>query len=140
MTHASYNDALFQEEARVAAIYPLGMIGDPESPPAWLEELHEAVTSRGHSLFKALPELKHDANDAAGWADSLFMSGRAGFIVSYEVCVRQYVKPPSTAFYSGWGYYSTGYLYVETVDEIGPAVLVAARKLHEISREKAGAE
>lgn len=140
MVQANFNEELFEEEARVAAIYPLGMIGDPENPPAWLEELHEAVTSPDHSLFKALPELKHDAKDAADWADSLFMSGRSGVIVSYEVCVRQYVKPPSTAFYSGWGYYSTGYLYVETVDEVGPAVLTVARKLHAISREKAGAE
>ncbi len=139
MTHASYNDALFQEEARVAAIYPLGMIGDPESPPAWLKELHESVTSPSHSLFKALPELKPDADDAADWADSLFWSGRTGLVVLYEVCIRRYTKPPSTAFYSGWGFYNTGGLYVETFDEIGPAVLAAAKRLHAASREKAGA-
>ncbi len=138
MTHASYNDALFQEEARVAAIYPLGMIGDPESPPDWLKELHEAVASPSHSLFESLPELKPDADDAAVWADSLFMSGRAGLIVSYEVCIRQYVDPEATAFYSGWGFYNTGYLYVETFDEIGPAVVAVAQKLHDISRQRAG--
>ena len=139
MTHTNYNDALFQEEARVAAIYPIGMMGDPEPPPKWLEEMFEEFTGPEHSLFKALPELKPDAGEASEWADSLFMSGRAGLLVIYEACIRQYVEPPSTAFYSGWGLYRTGYLHVETFHEIGPAVLKVVREQHDAERPTDGA-
>ena len=140
MTHVNYNEALFEEEARVAGIFPLGMVGDPEYPPEWLKELHDAIDQPGHSIFKALPELKPDARDASDWADALFWRGRAGLIVRYEVCLRRYEKPPSTSWYSGWGYYSSGYLHVETFEEIGPAVLEAARALHQANRQKAGAK
>ena len=139
MTHASYNEALFEEEARVAAIYPVGMMGDPESPPDWLSELYEDIANDGHPLLQALPELKADADDACVWADALFMHSRSGFIVKYEVCIRQHSPAPSTSFYSGWGYVRFGFLYLETFDEIGPAVLKIARDQHEAERLKAGA-
>jgi len=139
MTHASYNEALFEEEARVAAIYPVGMIGDTECPPGWLQELWEDITEADNPLFQSLPELKPDAEDARDWALALIMHSRAGLVVRYEICIRKYYPPPVTAFESGWGYYRIGSIYVETIDEIGPAVLKIARDQHEAERLKAGA-
>lgn len=141
MAHTNYNEALFEEEARVAGVYPIGMIGDPESPPEWLTELYDAADAPEHPLFAALPQLRHDADDVAEWADALVMFPPAsGILVKYEVCIRRYCKPPSTAWYSGWGLYSSGYLAVEDFEEIGPAVLAAVRARHEVSKAKAGAE
>lgn len=139
MTHASYNDALFEEEARIAAIYPIGMMGDPENPPEWLTELFEACTSPSDDLFKKLPELHPQAESVYEWADGLIMRSRTGFVVRFEVCTRTYLAPPSTAWMSGWGCYHFRYLYIEAFDEIGPTVLAAVRAYHEASRLKAGA-
>lgn len=138
MTHANYNEALFEEEARVAAIYPVGMIGDTGSPPDWLKELWEDCTEADNPIFQALPELKPDADDACEWAFALIMHSRGGFVVRYEICIRDHFPPPATAYTSGWGLYRVGSIYVETIDEIGPAVLKIAREQHQEERRKAG--
>lgn len=139
MTHASYNEALFEEEARVSAIYPVGMIGDTESPPDWLKELWEDTTEASAPLFEALPELKPDAESASEWAFALYMHSRSGFIVTFEVCIRLHYPPPVTAYSSGWGLYQHHSIYVENIEEIGPTVLKIARVQHEAERLKAGA-
>lgn len=140
MTHASYNDALFEEEARVSGIYPVGMIGDPGSPPEWLSELWDDMSDPDDLLFQALPELAAVmGDDVSAWADALITRSRSGFIVRFEVCVRQYFPPPATAFQSGWGWVQLGLFYAETVDEIAPTVLKHAREQHEAERQKAGA-
>jgi len=140
MTHASYNEALFEEEARVAEIYPIGMMGDPACPPDWLTELYEDVVEKDHPLFRDLPELKADADDASDWAEALVMRSRSGFLVRYEVCIRNYLSGPSVMYSAGWGLFRFGVIYVETIDEIGPAVLKLAREQHAAERRKAGAE
>lgn len=140
MTHVSYNEALFEEEARVAGVYPIGLIGSPDNPPDWLVEMFEAADRPEHPLFKALPELRHDAEEAADWAMILLISSNTSLIVKYEACVRTYSKPPMTSWVSGWGYYWSGYLVVDGFDEVGPAVLAAVRERHEAERQKAGAE
>ena len=134
------NDELFQEEARVAGIFPLGMMGDPENSPDWLGELHDHAYVPEHPLFKQLPELAPLAGctDVKNWSDALLYQKRCGFIVKYEVCVRHY-QPNGTTFISGWWMYQSGYHYFETFDEIGPAVLKLAREQHEAERAKAGA-
>lgn len=140
MTHASYNEALFEEEARVTAIYPVGMIGDTESPPEWLSELWDDMDDASDPLFTALPELAAVmGDDVSAWADALIMRSRSGFIVRFEVCVRRYFPSPVTTFESGWGWVQLGLFYAETIDEIGPAVLKHAREQHEAERQKAGA-
>lgn len=139
MTHAAYNDALFEEEARVAAIYPIGMIGDTENPPDWLKELWEDFVETSDPLFQSLPELKPDADDASQWALALIMHSRTGFIVKFEVCIRCYYPPPVSAFNSSWGLYRCHCVYASSIDEIGPAVLKIARDQHEAERLKAGA-
>lgn len=139
MTHASYNEALFEEEARVTAIYPVGMIGDTDSPPEWLSELWADLDDASDPLFTALPELAAVmCDDVSAWADALVMRSRSGFIVRFEVCVRHYLPSPATAFQSEWGWVRLGLLYAETIDEIGPAVLKIAREQHEEERRKAG--
>lgn len=139
MTHASYNDALFEEEARVVGIYPVGMIGDAESPPEWLSELWDDMSDPDDLLFQALPELAAVmGDDVSAWADALIMHSRSGFIVRFEVCVRQYFPSPVTTFQSSWGWVQLGLFYAETIDEIGPTVLKHAREQHEAERQKAG--
>lgn len=138
MTHASYNSALYEEEARVAAIYPVGMIGDPESAPDWLEELYESCIDADDPLFQALPELKADADAASEWAEALVLRSRTGFVVKWEVCVRHYLGAGKMGFRSGWGHVRFGVFYTETIEEIGPAVLKIARDQHEAERRKAG--
>lgn len=140
MTHASYNDALLEEEARVIGIYPIGMIGDTESPPEWFTSLWEDTDDPNDPLFDALPELNAVmVEDAAEWARALILRSRSGFIVRYEVCVRHYHPPPVTSYESGWNWIQEGTLYAETIDEIGPTVLKHAREQHEAERQKAGA-
>jgi hypothetical protein len=139
MTHASYNEALFEEEARVTAIYPIGMIGDTESPPEWLSELWDDMDDPSDPLFSALPELAAVmGDDVSAWADALLMRSRSGFIVRFEVCVRRYFPSPVTTFESGWGWVQLGLFYAETIDEIGPTVLKLARDQHAAERQKAG--
>lgn len=140
MTHANYNEALFEEEARVAGIFPVGMLGDTESAPEWLAKLYEEADNPEHSIFKALPELSHDADSAEDWAFALVTSGRSVLIAKFEFCVRYYYPAPFTCWSSGWGISSWGYVVVERFDEIGPAVLAAVRARHEASKAKAGAE
>lgn len=136
MEQTNFNDELFEQEARVAAIYPIGMIGDPEGIPDWLKELYEAVVEPKHPLFQALPELKADADDASEWAESLIISRRTGFVVKFEVCIRKYLKPPVTAWNSSWGFYSVRYIYVEGAADIGTTVLTVVREYHEACRQK----
>ncbi len=139
MTHASYNEALFEEEARVTAIHPVGMIGDTESPPEWLSELWDDMDDANDPLFTALPELAAVmGDDVSAWANALVMRSRSGFIVRFEVCVRHYFPPPVTSFQSEWGWVQLGLFYAETIDEIGPAVLKIAREQHEEERREAG--
>lgn len=139
MTHATYNDAMFEEEARVTAIHPLGMIGDTENPPDWLIELWEDAQDANDPIFSALPELVAVmVDDVADWARALILHFRSGFIVRFEVCVRHYFPPPVTAYRSGWNWIQQGTFYAETIEEIGPAVLKNARHQHEAERQKAG--
>lgn len=140
MSHGNYNEALFEEEARVAGIFPVGMLGDTESAPEWLEKLYEEADTPEHPIFKALPELSHDAGSAEDWAFALVASGRSVLIAKFEFCVRHYYPAPATCWSSGWGISSWGYVVVENFDEIGPAVLAAVRARHEASKAKAGAE
>ncbi|SOC46614.1 hypothetical protein SAMN05892877_12356 [Rhizobium subbaraonis] len=134
----SYNMALFEEEARVAGIFPLGMIGAPDSPPEWLRELYDDCDEPTLPIFAALPELKHDDDGVEDWAEALISASRSGFVVKYEVCVRRYNRD-GLFFLSGWGYFRVGYLYVENFEEIGPAVINIARTQHEAEQAQAGA-
>ncbi|ANH05007.1 hypothetical protein shn_13790 [Shinella sp. HZN7] len=139
MSHATYNDALLEEEARVVAIYPLGMIGDTENPPEWLTELWEDADDPADPLFQTLPELSAVMSDDVGeWARALVVRSRSGFIVRFEVCVRHYFPPPITSYRSSWNWFQEGTLYAETIDEVGPAVLKLAREQHDAERQKAG--
>lgn len=137
---AGYNIALAEEEARVAGIYPVGMMGDPESPPEWFEEFFECHADGDEPIFTQLPELKPLATDDAEvieWAHALFYASRWGYLVKAEVCVRKYSR--QGFWQSGWGYVQFHWLYVATADEIGPAVLKAARTQHATEQTKAGA-
>ncbi|KNY13634.1 hypothetical protein AKG11_28280 [Shinella sp. SUS2] len=136
MTHASYNDALLEEEARVTGIYPIGMIGDTESPPEWFTSLWEDTEDLNDPLFDALPELKAVmVEDAAEWARALVLRSRSGFIVRFEICVRHYYPPPVTSYQSSWNWVQEGTLYAETIEEIGPAVLKQAREQHQAEQQ-----
>lgn len=138
MTHATYNDEMLEEEARVTAIHPIGMIGDTENPPEWLIELWEDAQDPSDPIFSALPELAAVmVDDVAEWARALVMHSRSGFIVRFEVCVRHYFPPPATAYQSSWNWVQLGTLYAQTIEEVGPAVLKNARDQHEAELQKA---
>lgn len=137
---ASYNEALAEEEARIAGIYPIGMMGDPESPPDWFEEFFDWNTEADAPIFESLPELKKFATDDAeisDWTHALFFAGRSGLLIKVEVCVRKYHRKGMWA--SGWGYHQFHWLYVEKFDDIGPAVLAAARDQHVAEQLQVGA-
>lgn len=129
---------LFDLEARVAAIYPIHMLGDPENPPDWVEALGDELTDANNPIFDDLPELKPLADDdetiPERWAMALCLAGRLGFLVYYEACIRKYHDAGSWS--SSWGYYRSGYVYAATVDEIEPKVIAIAERQHAL--EKAG--
>ncbi|WP_085025567.1 hypothetical protein [Ensifer aridi] len=142
-------DNLLDAEARIAAVYPIEMIGDPENPPKWVEEFAKNIDNDFvASIVEQLPELAPVANPeaylsekdhaqaiAAEWA----WAGRKGFVVSFEVCMRRYQKDGSGIFVSGWGAYHLCWLYAEAIDEIGPKVLAVACDLHSKAEARAAA-
>lgn len=143
---------LYDAEARVAAIYPIAMIGDAEYPPKWLREFAENFDNIYVSeIIASHPELarvaeagdfEDDKTHAAAFAEQWQLAGRGGFIVFAEVCIRRYTEG-STAYYSGWGYIQLTWLYCETIDEVLPKTLAFAERLHaqskRIAEKKAGA-
>jgi hypothetical protein len=143
---------LHDAEARVAAIYPIGMIGDPEYPPKWLIEfagnydnIYVSEIIASHSELVPVAEAEDFDDDklqAGAFAEQWQLAGRTGFIVFAEICIRRY-KDGSTAYYSGWGYVQLAWLYCETIDEVLPKTLALAERLHDEARlraeKKAGA-
>jgi len=132
-----YTDELYQEEARVEAIYPLALMGDPERIPAWLEDFVDYHDEPSRPIFEALPELVAliDVQDPHLWAEALQRCTRRGLIIRYEVMIRAY-RGASGAYFSGWGRVRYGYLYAEEIDDVGPAVLAVARRQHDQERLK----
>lgn len=140
---------LFDAEARVAAIYPIEMIGDPENPPKWVEEMAENIddTFIGgiidempelHSVRSADPYL-NEKDHAQALAHEWVWARRSGFIVHCEVCWRRYPEAGSDAFYSGWSIVSLCWIYAETLEEISAKVLAVATELHNKAKARAGA-
>ncbi|SOC83091.1 hypothetical protein SAMN05421890_1535 [Ensifer adhaerens] len=136
------NNELAEEEARIAAIYPLGGMGSPENPPEWFEDLYDDLCDADDPLFDIFPELKKlqetgvDSNEE--WAYALFYKRRSGYLVRMEVCVRDYRS--ASSFFSGWGHVQLHWVYVEEMSELPEAVLAAARQQHEAEALKAGAK
>ncbi|MHC2481311.1 hypothetical protein [Rhizobium leguminosarum] len=140
---------LFDAEARVAAIYPIGMIGDPENPPEWVEQFTEdADFGDAKAIFGEHAELERLTNvddfastveHAAAVAEAWVMSGREGFLVRTEICQRRYVGNGSSAYYSGWGIVALGWIYVETADQVEKAVLIKATAMHDAAKAEVSA-
>ncbi|MVA24516.1 hypothetical protein V6582_05720 [Agrobacterium vitis] len=139
---------LYDAEARVNGIYPIHMLGDPESPPEWLEELCEFIDIPAHMKeLEKLPELARLLSDldqfdsskelAEAIAERLVLSGRRGFMVHASVCVRRYTS--SDAFFSGWGHTQLLWFFCENVDQIEQELLRKACAFHASRAEKVGA-
>ncbi|MDM9647724.1 hypothetical protein [Rhizobium sp. S163] len=135
---------LFDAEARVAGIYPIALIGDPENPPEWVKQFAEDVDCNDVvTIFRGMPEIAGlcdlDAfasagEHAAAIAEAWVHTGREGFIVRTEICHRRYVGNGSNAYYSGWGIVKLGWIYVETIDGVEPAVLAKATAIHDVAK------
>jgi hypothetical protein len=139
------DSTLYDAQARVNAIYPIHMIGDPEHPPEWLEEISSfldspAVVSELNN-FPELAYMVHNLDDygsskdvgmaiAKAWATC----ARHGFMVFASVCVRTYLSPDT--FYSGWGHTQLIWFLVEYVDQIEPELLKRASALHASQAKK----
>ncbi|MGM4981893.1 hypothetical protein [Rhizobium sp. 11_C7_N12_5] len=131
---------LFDLGARVAAVYPIGMIGDPENPPSWLYDIAGSTFLMEH-LQQDLPEWRpiadlarhhHTKTVASALADAMFLARRGGFIVRAEVKARQYYG--ETEFEATWDHYCSLYLHAPDAFAILPRVLTAAEKLHDIAK------
>lgn len=136
------NNELAEEEARIAAIYPLGGMGSPEYPPEWFEDLYEDLCGESDPLIEVFPELKKlqesGVDNYTEWAEALYWARRSGFLARVEVCVRNYQS--TGIFFSGWGHVQLNWVYVEHFAQLSEAVLTVARSQHEAERAKAGAE
>jgi hypothetical protein len=141
-------DTLYDAEARVNAIYPIHMIGDPEHPPEWLEQLSDEIdvpaTMKEMQQFPELSGVISGLDDfgssedvALAIADKWVLNGRHGFMVWASVCARQYIGPDT--FYSGWGITLAVWFFVEDVAQVEPELLKRAVALHTIAEQKAGA-
>lgn len=140
---------LFDAEARVAAIYPISLIGDPEFPPKWVIDFADNLDNEYIAdIVSDMPELEwttsadaysmSEKERAMAIAFDWQASGRDGLIVHFEVCMRRYLKVGSS-FVSGWGAVYLCWAHADTVDEISGKVLAIATQIHEAAKARAGA-
>lgn len=139
---------LYDAEARVNAIYPIHMSGDPDHPPEWLEEFCRFIDSPAvmgemehfpelADLMRRLDDFESSKDLGMAIAEAWALYGSRGFMVFASVCVRTYQSP--SAFYSGWGHTQLLWFFVEDVDQIEPELLKRASALHASQAEKVGA-
>lgn len=137
---------LHEAEARVAVVYPIAMIGDPENPPSWLVEfaenndniyVSEIIASHPELVVVAEPEyFDNDKEQAEAFAEEWLRAGRTGFIVLAEICIHRY-RDAGPGYYSGWGYFQLAWLYCATIDEVLPKTLALAERMHDEARVRA---
>lgn len=131
---------LFDAGARVAAVYPIGMIGDPENPPSWLYEIADSpflmeVLRLDLPEWRPIADLAHHHDTSAvarALADAMFLASRAGFIVRAEVKARQYYA--EAEFEATWDHFCSLYLHAPDAFAILPRVVTAAEKLHAMAK------
>ncbi|BCH63241.1 hypothetical protein RvVAT039_04570 [Agrobacterium vitis] len=139
---------LYDAEARVDAIYPIHMLGDPQSPPDWLEEFCDAIDVTANAdLAVSFPELAKLVAHIDEFtsprrlretvAELWELNGRRGFMATASICIRTYLAPDT--WKSGWGYTQQLWFYVESVDAIEPELLKRAADLHAAQAKKVGA-
>lgn len=137
---------LHEAGARVAAVYPIDMIGDPENPPKWLIEfagnydniyVSEIIASHPELVPVAEAEdFDDDKVQAEAFAEEWRRAGRTGFIVFAEICIHRY-RDAGPGYYSGWGYFQLAWLYCATIDEVMPETLALAARMHDEAKVRA---
>ncbi len=139
MSELHLYDNLFDAEARVAAIYMIEALGDPDSPPDWLQDFVDNTDLPDvRTILEAHPELA-DAIDmnkfedckeqASALMERWSLVGRKGLIVKAEICVRRY-RAGTTIFSSGWGHLRWRWFTVDDLDLIVPTLLGIASGQH----------
>mgnify|MGYP001066397565 CR=1 FL=1 len=132
---------LYDVEARIAGLYPIAGIGDPEYPPEWVGEFCEWVEGPASGVFSALQELARFDEDEdypapSDVCEAWINAGRTGAVMLVEWCVRHYAGRGGV-FTSGWGHTRFLYVYVpDGVDYVGIAVAIAEHH-HQRARSEA---
>lgn len=140
-------DNLLDAEARVAAIYMIEALGDPESPPEWLQDfVDDTKLPDVSAILEAFPELAsvidmdqfEDGKEQAGAImERWCLTGRTGLIVKAEICVRRY-QPGTQSFFSSWGHLRWRWFTVDRLDMVVPTVLSLASQQHRNSMAEGG--
>ena len=133
---------LFDETVRVESIIWIpGAVADPESTPEAFREgfVEDIIDGNSSELLASLPRLKRilkdeDFADTVEIADALLFT--PGFLVKLATPIRDFHDGNISSF--SWGFYRTGWIYVETEAGLEPAILDWVRT--EVERQKAKVE
>lgn len=142
MSAAHIASRLFDETVRVESIIWIpGAVADPESTPEAFREgfVEDIISGNFHELLDALPRLKRILKDA-DFADTIEIADALlftpGFLVKLATPIRDFRDGDVSSF--SWGYYRTGWIYVETEAGLEPAILNWVHA--EVERQKAKEE
>lgn len=140
MTHTEIHEALFENTIRFErVIYLAGALSQPDSLQDDLRELLDEEDDE--TVSQAIPGFPLSLRDdedcflefAAEW---LLDNQRLGFLVKAATPVMTYHKGSKSSHFS-WGYYSTKWVYGETMDEVVANVISWADECREAEKAKA---
>lgn len=140
MTHSEILEAFFENTIRFErVIFMPGALADANSLAQdlrdWLEEEDDKTILQA---FPKFPLPLRDEKDcflefAAEW---LIDHQRLGFLVQVATPVMQHSKSNKSSIFS-WGYYSTRWVYGETMDEVVSKAIAWANKRREFEKSEA---
>lgn len=140
MNHREITEALFEASVRFDhVIYLAGALSQGDSLPPGLSDF--LIEEDGTTIGEALPGLpqsfltEDDDTCREFVAEWLIDNGRLGFMVQAATPVMTRMSPTSRHF--SWGYYSTQWLYGDTMEEVVSKAVDWARERRDAEDAKA---